>query len=199
MGVTKPTPKRWPKSSTIITASPLQPSGGTAPRPSLTASGTLAGGRPEATAQVNLRYGTEPGVTFYTHLSDQYGPYRVKVISSTVRDAPHMIDGLLYHETDLQIHEHYSDTWGYTDQVFGMAHLLGFRFAPRIRDLGDKRLYSFEKPATYPGLESFLGGTINVKQMDAQWDDLLRLTSSRRKGTVTASLILRKLASYHRP
>ncbi len=69
-------------------------------------------GRPEATAQVNLRYGTEPGVTFYTHLSDQYGPYRVKVISSTVRDAPHMIDGLLYHETDLQIHEHYSDTWG---------------------------------------------------------------------------------------
>ena len=26
-----------------------------------------AGGRSEATAQVNLRYGTEPGVTFYTH------------------------------------------------------------------------------------------------------------------------------------
>jgi len=157
-----------------------------------------AGGKPEATAQVNLRYGTEPGVTFYTHLSDQYGPYRVKVISSTVRDAPHMIDGQLYHETDLQIHEHYSDTWGYTDQVFGMAHLLGFRFAPRIRDLGDKRLYSFEKPATYTGLESFLGGTINVKQMEAHWDDLLRLTSSLRKGTVTASLILGKLASYPR-
>src|SRR6266568_2351269 len=74
--------------------------------------------------------------------------------------------------------EHYSDTWGYTDQVFGMAHLLGFRFAPRIRDLGDKRLYSFEKPAAYPGLESFLGGTINVKQMETHWDDLLRLTSS---------------------
>jgi len=157
-----------------------------------------AGGRPEATAQVNLRYGTEPGVTFYTHLSDQYGPYRVKVISSAVRDAPHMVDGLLYHETDLNIHEHYSDTWGYTDQVFGMTHLLGFRFAPRIRDLGDKRIYSFEKPTTYPGLEFFLGGTINVKQMEAHWDDLLRLTSSLRKGTVTASLILCKLASYPR-
>jgi hypothetical protein len=69
------------------------------------------GGQSEATGQVNLRYGTEPGITFYTHLSDQYGPYRVKVISSSVRDAPHMIDGLLYHETDLQIHEHYTDTW----------------------------------------------------------------------------------------
>jgi TnpA family transposase len=156
------------------------------------------GGQSEATAQVNLRYGTEPGVTFYTHLSDQYGPYRVKVISSSVRDAPHMIDGLLYHETDLQIHEHYTDTWGYTDQVFGLAHLLGFRFAPRIRDLGNKRMYSIEKEDSYPGLEPYLGGSINVKQIEAHWDDLLRLTSSVRKGTVTASLILGKLAAYPR-
>lgn len=157
-----------------------------------------AGGRPEAVAQVNLRYGTEPGTTFYTHLSDQYGPYSVKVISSTVRDAPHMIDGLLYHETDLSIHEHYTDTWGYTDQVFGMTHLLGFRFAPRIRDLGNKRLYSFEKPETYPALAPLVSGTINVRQIEGHWDDLLRLTSSIRKGTVTASLILGKLASYPR-
>jgi TnpA family transposase len=157
-----------------------------------------AGGRPEATAHVNLRYGTEPGVTFYTHLSDQYGPFNVKVISSSVRDAPHMVDGLLYHETELPIHEHYTDTWGYTDQVFGMTHLLGFRFAPRIRDLGDKRIYSFEKPETYPALAPLLGGIINVKQIEGHWDDLLRLTSSIRKGTVIASLILGKLASYPR-
>ncbi len=56
--------------------------------PHLMDSGILAGGSIDSTARVNLRYGTEPGVTFYTHLSDQYGPYRVKVISSSVRDAP---------------------------------------------------------------------------------------------------------------
>lgn len=157
------------------------------------------GGRSEATSQVNLRYGIEPGVTFYTHISDQYGPYRVKVISSAVRDAPHMIDGLLYHhETNLQIHEHYTDTWGYTDQVFGLCHLLGFRFAPRIAELGKKRIYSIEKADSYPGLEPHLGGVINVKQIEAHWDDLHRLTSSIRKGTVTASLILGKLAAYPR-
>jgi TnpA family transposase len=71
-------------------------------------------GRRGPVAQVNLRYGTEPGISFYTHFSDQYGPYRVKVISATARDAPHMVDGLLYHETDLAIREHYSDTWGFT-------------------------------------------------------------------------------------
>ena len=30
---------------------------------------------------------------------------------------------------------------GFTDHVFALCHLLGFRFAPRIRDLADKRLY----------------------------------------------------------
>jgi TnpA family transposase len=43
-----------------------------------------------------------------------------------------------------------------------------------------------------------IGGTIQVKKIREHWDDLLRLTSSVRTGTVTASLILKKLASYPR-
>ncbi|QOH60464.1 hypothetical protein DI243_03130 [Paenibacillus polymyxa] len=35
-------------------------------------------------------------------------------------------NGLLHHETDLAIEVHYTDTAGYTDQVFGLTHLLGF-------------------------------------------------------------------------
>lgn len=33
------------------------------------------------------------------------------------------------------IEEHCTDTAGFTDHVFALLHLLGFRFAPRIRDL----------------------------------------------------------------
>jgi TnpA family transposase len=90
---------------------------------------------------VNARYGNDPSVTFYTHVSDQYAPFHTKVINATVRDATHVLDGLLYHESDLRIEEHYTDTAGFTDHVFALCHLLGFRFAPRIRDLADKRLY----------------------------------------------------------
>lgn len=57
------------------------------------------------------------------------------LINTNARDAVHVIDGLLHHETDLHIEEHYTDTAGYTDQVFGLTNLLGFRFAPRLRDL----------------------------------------------------------------
>jgi TnpA family transposase len=40
---------------------------------------------------------------------------------------------LLYHESDLEIREHYTDTAGFTDHVFALMHLLGFAFCPRIR------------------------------------------------------------------
>jgi hypothetical protein len=39
---------------------------------------------------------------------------------------------------------------GFTDHVFALCHLLGYRFAPRIRDLADKRLAVIEKPTCYP-------------------------------------------------
>jgi len=74
------------------------------------------GGQGEHTGSVNLRHGTEPGVTFYTHISDQYAPFHTTVITATVRDATHVLDGLLYHESDLRIEEHYTDTHGFTDR-----------------------------------------------------------------------------------
>jgi TnpA family transposase len=77
------------------------------------------GGRGQHAGSVNLPYGTEPELTFYTHISDRYAPFHTKVISTTVRDA----------------------TLGFTYHVFFLCHGLGFRFAPHIRDLADRRLY----------------------------------------------------------
>jgi len=82
---------------------------------------------------VNARYGRDPGVIFYTHISDQYTPFHSQPINATARDAIYVLDGLLYHESNLNIEEHYTDTTGFTDHVFALCHLLGFRFAPRIR------------------------------------------------------------------
>lgn len=43
-------------------------------------------------AMVNLKYGQEPRVQFFMHISDQYSPFYTKVISR-VRDSPHVLDG----------------------------------------------------------------------------------------------------------
>ena len=109
-----------------------------------------------------------------------------------------MLDGLLYHESELRIEEHYIDTAGFIDHVFALCHLLGFRFAPRIRDLADKRLYVPGESTQWPALGSMIGGSINTKIIEQQLGEILRLAASFQQGTVTACLILRKLGSYPR-
>ncbi|MDF2653301.1 MAG: transposase [Paenibacillus sp.] len=149
-------------------------------------------------ADANPHYGTGKGATIYRFVSDQFSSFYTKVINTNARDAAHVIDGLLHHETDLVIEEHYTDTAGYTDQVFGLTHILGFRFAPRLRDLSDSKLYTIGKPSDFPKLEKLLRGQINTKIIQQNYDDVLRLAHSIREGTVSASLIMGKLGSYAR-
>jgi TnpA family transposase len=157
-----------------------------------------AGGKAESTGHINPKYGGDPGRMFYTHISDQYAPFHTKVVNVSVRDSTYVLDGLLYHESDLRIEEHYTDTAGFTDHVFALMHLLGFRFAPRIRDLGDTKLYIPKGGISYDALKPMIGGTLNIKHVRAHWDEILRLATSIKQGTVTASLMLRKLGSYPR-
>ena len=157
-----------------------------------------ASGSAEKTGHVNLKYGSEPGRMFYTHISDQYAPFSTKVINVGVRDSTYVLDGLLYHESELQIGEHYTDTAGFTDHVFGLMHLLGFRFAPRIRDLKDTKLYIPKNEEDYSGLKSMTASTLNIKRIREHWDEIMRLATSIKHGTVTASLMLSKLGNYPR-
>ena len=157
-----------------------------------------AGGRAESTGHINPKYGIESGRLFYTHISDQYAPFNSNVINVGMRDSTYVLDGLLYHESDLRIEEHYTDTAGFTDHVFALMHLLGFRFAPRIRDIGDTKLYIPKNGQDFSALRAMIGGTLNIKHIRTHWDEILRLAMSIKQGTVTASLMLRKLGSYPR-
>jgi len=157
-----------------------------------------AGGHGEARADHNAKYGSEPGVKFYTHVSDRYAPFHSKVIAANASEAAHVLDGLLHHESSIDIREHYTDTAGAIDHVFGLCHLLGFRFAPRIRDLADRRLYVVGARTAYEALDPLIGGTIDIRFIAENWDELLRLAASIKAGTVAPSGILRRLAAYPR-
>ena len=149
-------------------------------------------------ADANPHYGTGKGATIYRFVSDQFSTFYTKIINTNARDAVHVIDGLLHNETDLTIEEHYTDTAGYTDQVFGLSHLLGFRFAPRLRDLADSKLYTIDKLDQFPKIEKLFRGKINMKIIRDNYDDVLKLAHSIREGKVSGSLIMGKLGSYSR-
>ena len=62
-----------------------------------------ASSKAESTGHVNPKYGADPGRLFYTHVSDQYAPFSARVVNVGVRDSAYVLDGLLYHESDLRI------------------------------------------------------------------------------------------------
>ena len=82
----------------------------------------------------------------------------------------------------MRIEEHYTDTGGVTDHVFGLCPLFGFRFAPRIRDLKDRRLYLFLGQKAPLILDPLMGGYIDHDHIAAHWEDVLRLGTSIRSG-----------------
>ena len=149
-------------------------------------------------ADVNAKYGAEPGVKIYSHLSDHFASFGSRIMSATAGEAPYVLDGLVLGAGNLPLHEHYTDTGGATDHVFALCHLLGFRFAPRLRDIGDRKLGSIAAPSTYKGIENLMGRTIKTAAIEADWDDIVRIVASIKDGTVAPSVILRKLAAYKR-
>ena len=157
-----------------------------------------AGGPGRDAGRFNAHYSQKPGFKVYTHLSDRYGPFFTKLIAATASEALHVLDALLYHLSEVTIRRHHTDGGGESDHVFALCALLGFQFAPRIPDLKHRRLYIFGKASDHPTLEPLIAGRINVDLIRAHWPDILRIAASIRTGTVTASLIMRQLASYPR-
>jgi TnpA family transposase len=157
-----------------------------------------AGGLGRDAGRLNAHYGDDPGSKFYTHLSDRFAPFHTKVIAATASEALHILDGLLYHQSEVTVRRHHTDGGGDSEHVFALLALLGFQFAPRIPDLKHRRLYSFDKPSAYPALEPLIAGRINLALIRVHWPEILRIAASIRSGTVTASLIMRQLAAYPR-
>ncbi len=116
-----------------------------------------SGKRGDAAGEINARYGQDPGLGFYTHVSDQHGPYSTRVMSATNHEAPYVLDGLMHHGTALRIGTHYTDTGGASDHVFILCAMLGFRFCPRLRDFPDRKFACIEPAATYKELQPLFG------------------------------------------
>jgi TnpA family transposase len=157
-----------------------------------------AGGRGEATSDYNARQGSEPGSVFYGFISDRFASSYSRVIAATASEAPYVLDGLLHHESAVEIHEHATDTAGAVESIFALAHAFGYRFAPRIRDLGERKLYVADRAMAEGLPDAVLGGVINRSTIEENWAEVLRLAASIRAGIVPPSVILKKLAAFPR-
>ncbi len=113
------------------------------------------------------------GLEFYSFVADNYAPFYSRPVECTDRDAPFVLDGVLYHESDLNLEEHYTDTHGYTEINFAAFGMVGMRFCPRIRSLHRQRIYCADPARDHGVLEPVLQRgrrAVNCRLIAEQWD-----------------------------
>jgi len=155
--------------------------------------GFPAAGRPLG-AVFNPKRFRKRGFIIYTHILDTYAPFFTQVIPASVREAPYVLDGLLYHGLSLILREHYTDSHGFTDIVFAFMYLLGFRLAPRIANVPDLTLWHGKGYDV--ACPQFFDGAISLQSIASQWEPIQRIATTILDGRTPASQIIRKISAF---
>lgn len=134
------------------------------------------------------------GVTWLNYVNDQVAGLGGLVVTGTIRDSLHVLDGLL----DLDGGPHpemiATDTASYSDQVFGLFALLGYQFSPRLADMPDQKFWRTDPAADYGPLNALAPDrrhVLDLELIQRNWSDLLRVAGSLSTGAMKASELMR--------
>jgi TnpA family transposase len=144
-------------------------------------------------------FGVGRGVTWYNLISDQFSGLNDVTVPGTLRDSLILLSVVLEQQTDLQPTQIMTDTGAYSDVVFGLFRLLGYRFSPRLADVGGSRFWRIDPKADYGLLNPISAHHISMEKIAPHWDDMLRLAGSLKLGQVPAAGIMRTLQVGERP
>ena len=139
------------------------------------------------------------GVTWYNLLSDQRTGLNAVTVPGTLRDSLVLLAVVLDQQTELQPTRLMTDTGAYSDVVFGLFRLLGYRFSPRLADIGGTRFWRIDADADYGELNALARQRVSLDRITPHWDDVLRLIGSLKLGLVPAMGIMRTLQIDERP
>jgi TnpA family transposase len=141
----------------------------------------------------HVRYGG-PGVMIYWHVEKNsvcvYS--QLKVCSSS--EVAAMIEGVLRHDTEMDVERQYVDSHGQSEVGFAFCHLLGFALLPRLKNLKKQKLHrpQRDEPGKYASLQAILTRPINWELIEQQYDELIKFATALRLGTADAESILRR-------
>lgn len=138
-------------------------------------------------------FGVGRGVTYYNMVSDQFTGLHAITVPGTLRDSLVLLSIVLEQETELNPTHIMTDTGAYSDVMFGLFRLLGYRFSPRLADIGGARFWRIDSSADYGTLNRISRHKITTKLITDNWEDMLRLAGSLKLGLVSPNSIMRTL------
>lgn len=141
----------------------------------------------------HMRYGGR-GVMIYWHVEKNSVCIYSQLKAPSSSEVSSMIEGVLRHDTEMDIEKQYVDTHGQSEVGFAFCHLLGFELLPRLKNLRKQRLYRPNKgePDRYANLQPVLSRSINWEIIEQQYDELIKFTTALPLGTADAESILRR-------
>jgi len=142
-------------------------------------------------------FGQGKGVSAYSFIDERHFLWHSTMISASDRESTYVIDGLMRNDV-VKSDIHSTDTHGYSEAIFGLTHMLGFSFAPRLKGLKNKKLHIFKHhgKAKRKAWKITPDHYVNEKLLHQNWDDLLRLVATIKLKENTASDIFQRLNSY---
>jgi len=137
-----------------------------------------------------------PGVMIYWHVDRKALCVYSQLKSCSSSEVAAMIEGLLRHQSNMEIDGNYVDSHGQSEIGFAFTELLGYRLLPRLKRIGAQRLYTPEpgSASRWPALQPVLTRPIRWDLIAQQYDQMIRYTTAIRLGTADTETILRRFA-----
>nr|MCH9697693.1 Tn3 family transposase [Gammaproteobacteria bacterium] len=131
-------------------------------------------------------FGKEQGLTVGSFIDERGLLFHSLVFSAAERESAYIIDGLMHNDV-VKSDIHSSDTHGYSEAIFGVTHLLGISYAPRIKNLKHQQLYLFHNKQGVDTTQWAIKPDKYVKEslVYQQWDDVLRLITTIKLKEIT--------------
>jgi len=140
----------------------------------------------------HARYGGR-GVMIYWHVERGSICIHSRLRRCSSSEVAAMIEGVLRHDTEMEIERQYVDSHGQSEVAFAFCRLLGFQLLPRLKAISSQRLYPPETGNNaYPRLACILTRPIDWELVVQQYDEMTRYATAMAERTADPETILRR-------
>ena len=147
--------------------------------------------------EYHVRYGGYGGIGYYL-VSDTYIALFSRFIACGAYEGHSILDFVAENRSAIQPSSVHADTHGQSAPIFGLAHLLGIKLMPRIRNWQDLHLFRPGAGHVYAHIDALFSGPIDWDLIAGHLPDMLRVALSIKAGRLLPSTILRRLGTYSR-
>ena len=168
-------------------------------------------------------FGKEKGIIIYSFISEHYPLTYTTTFSAGDFEAWFIIDGLLHYqpvltqtpkkkdkpikegenqeneEDDMETNRlHSTDQHGISFINSALCYLMKIEFQPRFKQIHKVKLYGMTGMPITQQLDYQInaGNNVNIKIIEEQWDNILRLVTTLKLKHITPSVLLKRLTSY---